>query len=81
MDIKTEEENPSTNLNSIENKPTETVKNPSTEDKSEINKSNDSNQFDDKDSYLNREEFSSEHFKLEIKNLPKNFGFGVKNFF
>jgi hypothetical protein len=31
----------------------------------------------DKDSYLNRDEYTSEHFKLEIKNLPKNFGFGV----
>jgi hypothetical protein len=27
--------------------------------------------------YLNRGEYSSELYKLEIKNLPKNFGFGV----
>ncbi len=26
--------------------------------------------------YLDRGEFSSEIFKLEVKNLPKNFGFG-----
>lgn len=32
----------------------------------------------DKDSYLNRDDFTSEHFKVEIRNLPKNFGFGVK---
>ena len=31
------------------------------------------------DSYLNREEYSSERFKLEIRNLPKSFGFGVKS--
>jgi len=36
----------------------------------------------DKDSYLNRDDFSSEHFKLEIRNLPKNFGFGeMRKFF
>lgn len=28
-------------------------------------------------SYLNRGEYSSELFKLEVKNLPTNFGFGV----
>jgi tRNA (uracil-5-)-methyltransferase len=27
--------------------------------------------------YLNRNEFSSENFKIEIKNLPKYFGVGV----
>ena len=30
------------------------------------------------DCYLNREEYSSKRFKLEIKNLPKSFGFGVR---
>ena len=29
------------------------------------------------DSYLNRNEFSSERYKIELKNLPKNFGFSV----
>lgn len=33
------------------------------------------------DSYLNRGEFSSEIFKIELKNLPKNFGFGVRGIF
>ena len=34
-------------------------------------------------SYLNRGEYSSENYKIEIKNLPKYFGFGVnvKNLF
>jgi tRNA (uracil-5-)-methyltransferase len=27
------------------------------------------------DSYLKRDEFSSERYKIELKNLPKNFGF------
>ena len=30
------------------------------------------------DSYLNRNEYSSERFKIELKNLPKNFGFSVR---
>ena len=49
-----------------------------TDDTSKETQMETSNCADDKDSYLNRDEFSSEHFKLEIKNLPKNFGFGVK---
>ena len=28
--------------------------------------------------YLNRDEFSSENFKIEIQNLPKYFGVGVR---
>ena len=31
----------------------------------------------DTDSYLNRDEFTSERFKIEIQNLPKHFGFAV----
>jgi hypothetical protein len=27
--------------------------------------------------YLNREEFSSERFKIEVKGLPKYYGYGV----
>ena len=32
----------------------------------------------DVDQKNNSEELSSEHFKIELKNLPPNFGFGVK---
>ena len=45
--------------------------------KTEINDDCAAKEPSDKDSYLNRDEYTSEHFKLEIKNLPKNFGFGV----
>lgn len=29
--------------------------------------------------YLNRREFTSENFKIELKNLPKYFGVTVRN--
>ncbi len=42
---------------------------------------NNENKTDNTDqAYLSRGEYSSELFKLEIKNLPKNFGFGVNSF-
>lgn len=31
----------------------------------------------DEESNLNRGEYSSEFYKIELKNLPKSFGFGV----
>ena len=35
----------------------------------------------DPNCYLNREAYSSERFKLEIRNLPKSFGFGVRRLY
>jgi hypothetical protein len=32
----------------------------------------------DEGSNLNRGEYSSEFYKIELKNLPKSFGFGVR---
>jgi len=29
--------------------------------------------------YLDRDEFSSERFKIEVKGLPKYYGFAVQN--
>ena len=47
-------------------------------EKLDANQASDGKNTLDKDSYLNRDDFTSEHFKVEIRNLPKNFGFGVK---
>lgn len=47
----------------------------------EIEASHEKDVDKNEDCYLNRGEFTSELFKLELKNLPKNFGFGVRPFF
>lgn len=43
--------------------------------KNENNDDNSQEEPIDQDSYLKRDEYSSERFKIEIKNLPKFFGF------
>ena len=68
MEAKPEDEN----LNPVENTSVaNTTENVNLDEKTPVDDTN------DKDSYLKRDEFSSEHFKLEVRNLPKNFGFGV----
>jgi hypothetical protein len=47
-------------------------KQPEEESKSSLN-----DEEREKNTNSNCEEFSSERYKLEIKNLPRNFGFGV----
>lgn len=61
------------NINFIEEKNDE-----ENESKNNIKTNKKENDLDeDPYSYLNRDTFSSEFFKLEVKNLPKSFGFGV----
>lgn len=49
--------------------------------KEKSNKNDNQSVIENPDSYLNRNEYTSEKYKLEIKNLPKNFGFAVNNAF
>ena len=51
------------------------IKNEESLDSEKISEKNDNIDNLPPDSYLKRDEFSSERYKIELKNLPKNFGF------
>ena len=58
----------------------ETIKVEKTELKSDeeiIKQDTEEAKNENEDTNKNQNELSSEHFKLEVKNLPKGFGFGV----